>query len=75
MFGPTILQNELCSSIVSHVIQDYVLVGERDTLWGNTIENRGYLFIYIFGCTYVILYFDPHIFLCSLRVRPRPKLR
>ena len=26
------------------------------------------------GRTCVILYFDPHVFLCSLRVRPRPKL-
>ncbi len=24
--------------------------------------------------TYVILYFNPRVFLCSLRVRPRPKL-
>ncbi len=47
---------------------------KRDTLRGNTIENRGYLFIYIFGRTYVILYFNPRVFLCSLRVRPRPKL-
>ncbi len=51
-----------------------LLASERDTLRGNTIENRGCLFIYIFGRTYVILYFDPHVFLCSLRVRPRPKL-
>ncbi len=26
------------------------------------------------GRTYVILYFDPRVFLCSLRVCPRPKL-
>ncbi len=26
------------------------------------------------GRAYVILYFDPHVFLCSLRLRPRPKL-
>ncbi len=52
----------------------FTMIGERDTYRGNTIENRGCLFIYIFGRTYVILYFDPHVFLCSLRVRPRPKL-
>ncbi len=34
-----------------------------ETLRGNTIENRRYLFIYIFGRTYVILYFDPRVFL------------
>ncbi len=40
----------------------YSIIGERDTLRGNTIENRGCLFIYMCGHTYVILYFDPHIF-------------
>ncbi len=29
-------------------------IGERDTYMGNTIEHWGYLFIYIFGRTYVI---------------------
>ncbi len=30
---------------------------------GNTIENQGYLFVYIMcGRTYVILYFDPRVF-------------
>ncbi len=37
---------------------------ERDTLRGNTIENQGCLFVYMFGRTYVILYFDPRVFLC-----------
>ena len=32
------------------------------------------LFIYMFGHTYVILYFDPRVLLYSLCVRPRPKL-
>ncbi len=32
------------------------------------------LFVYMFGRTYIILYFDPLVFLCSLGVRPRPKL-
>ncbi len=32
------------------------------------------LFIYVCGRTYVILYFDPRVFLCSLCVRPHPKL-
>ncbi len=35
---------------------------ERDTYSSNTIENRGCLFIYIYGRTYVILYFDPPYF-------------
>ncbi len=36
---------------------------ERNTLRGNTTENQGYcLFIYVCGRTYVIMYFDPHIF-------------
>ncbi len=26
------------------------------------------------GRTYVILYFDSHVFLCSFRVQPHPKL-
>ncbi len=47
---------------------------ERDTYRGNTIENRGCLFIYMFGRMYAILYFDPRVFLCSLRVQPHPKL-
>ncbi len=47
--------------------RQYILASEwskRDTLRGNTIENRGYLLIYMCECTYVILYFDPPIFLC-----------
>ncbi len=35
---------------------------KRDTLRGKTIENRGYLFVYVCGRTYVILYSDPHVF-------------
>ncbi len=50
------------------------VIGERDTYRGNTIENRGCLFVYMFGCTYIILYFDRLIFLCYLAVRPCPKL-
>ena len=37
---------------------------EQDTLRGETIENRGCLFVYMFGRTYVILYFDPQVLLC-----------
>ncbi len=37
-------------------------IGERDTIRGNTIENRGYLLVYMCGRTYVILYFDPLVF-------------
>ncbi len=50
--------------------------GASQTLSGVTQLKIGdvCLFIYMFGRTYVILYFDPRIFLCSLRVRPRPKL-
>ncbi len=36
------------------------LFGKQDTIWGNTIENHGY---FLFVCMYVILHFDPHIFL------------
>ncbi len=28
-----------------------LVIGERDTIRGNSIENRGYLFIYMFGRT------------------------
>ncbi len=32
---------------------------KRDTYWGNMLENRGYLFVYIYVWTYVRnLYFD-----------------
>ncbi len=47
-----------------------IIIGERAKrarhYRGNTIENRGCLFVYIymFGCTYVILYFDPLVFSC-----------
>ncbi len=47
---------------------------ERDTYRGNTIENRGclfiYLFVYMFGRTYVILYFDPRIFMLVMWSTP-----
>ncbi len=41
------------------------LASERDTIRGDTIENRGYLFVYIYVCghMYVILYFDPRVFM------------
>ncbi len=42
------------------------MASERDTYRGNTIENRGclfiYLFVYMYGRMYVILYFDPRVF-------------
>ncbi len=45
------------------------LIGERDTDRGNTIENRGCLFIYLFIYLYIcmdvrkaFLYFDPRVF-------------
>ncbi len=47
---------------------------ERDTYRGNTIENRGclfiYLFIYMFGRMYVILNFDPRIFVLVMWSTP-----
>ncbi len=47
---------------------------ERDTYRGNTIENRGclfiYLFVYMFGRTYVILYFDPRVFVLVMWSTP-----
>ncbi len=43
-----------------------LLASEQDSIRGNTIENQGYLYVYICVCvcghTYVILYFDPRIF-------------
>ncbi len=39
---------------------------ERDTIRGNSIENRGYLFIYYVGTYVCHLYFDLRIFLCLL---------
>ncbi len=49
---------------------------ERDTYRGNTIENRGclfiYLFIYMFGRMYVILYVDPPYFCVRSAFDPVP---
>ncbi len=49
---------------------------ERDTYRANTIENRGclfiYLFIYMFGRMYVILYFDPPYFCVRSAFDPVP---
>ncbi len=47
---------------------------KRDTIRarGNTIENWGYLFIYMFGCTYVIFVLRPWYFCVSLVVDPVP---
>ncbi len=42
------------------------MASERDTYRGNTIENRGclfiYLLVYMYGRMYDILYFDPRVF-------------
>ncbi len=43
---------------------------ERDTYRDNTIENRGCLFVYMFGRTYVILYFDPRVFVLVMWSTP-----
>ncbi len=44
---------------------------EWDTLRGNTIENRGYLgCLCMCGRTYVILYFDPRVFVFALWSTP-----
>ncbi len=45
---------------------------ERDTYRGNTIENRGCLFISMYGRTYVILYFDPRVFCVRSAFDPVP---
>ncbi len=45
---------------------------ERDTYRGNTIENRGCLFIYMYGRTYVILYFDLPYFCVRSAFNPVP---
>ena len=50
--------------IVMHIVTITLLASERDTYRGNTIENRGCLFVYI--CLDVrmsFFYFDPHVFL------------
>ncbi len=47
-------------------------LSERDTYRGNTIENRGCLFIYMFGRLYVILYFDPPYFCVRSAFDPVP---
>ncbi len=43
-----------------------------ETLSGVTLLKIGD--VCMFGRTDVILYFDPRVFLCLFRVRPRPKL-
>ncbi len=46
---------------------------EQDTNRGNLIENRGYLFIYIYVEMYVChLYFDLRVFLCLIGGPPHP---
>ncbi len=45
---------------------------ERDTIRDNSIENRGYLFIYMFGRTHVIFVLDHGIFCVSSVVDPVP---
>ncbi len=45
---------------------------ERDTYRGNTIEIQGCLFVYIYGRTYVILYFDPSYFCVRSAFDPVP---
>ncbi len=49
-----------------------LLASERDTYRGNTIENWGCLFIYIYGRMYVILYFDPPYFCVRSAFDPVP---
>ncbi len=55
-------------------VEPLLLASERDTYRGNTIENRGclfiYLFVYMYGCTYVILYFDPRVFVLVIWSTP-----
>ena len=48
--------------------------GASETLSGVTQLKIGDICLFMCGCTYVILYFDPRVLLCSLCVRPRPKL-
>ncbi len=47
----------MVSDYIVHWLDEYaviLLASERDTIRGNSIENREYLFIYMFGRTYVI---------------------
>ncbi len=65
-----------CAGCIHVCIVLYVCIvgerSERDTYRGNTIENRGYLFIYMYGRTYVILYFDPPYFCVRSAFDPVP---
>ncbi len=45
-----------------------------EILSGVTQMKIGDICLFMCGRTYVILHFDPRVFLCSLRVRPCPKL-
>ncbi len=50
-----------------YAIMIFALIGElseREIIRGNSIENRGYLFIYMFGRTYFIFVLRPWHFLC-----------
>ncbi len=48
------------------------VISERDTIRGDSIENRGYLFIYMWGCTYVICTLTFAYFCVCLVVYPIP---
>ncbi len=71
LFSERAKRAKLTISRVQLRFQIYIILlaserSERDTYRGNTIKNRGclfiYLFIYMFGRMYVILYFDPPYF-------------
>ncbi len=68
--------SETLTGVTQSKIGDICLLAsersERDTYRGNTIENRGCLFIYIYGRTYVILYFDPPYFCVRSAFDPVP---
>ena len=50
----------------------YLISNRQLRFRGNAVENRGYLFVYIYlsGRTYVILYFDPWVVVLTSKSTP-----
>ncbi len=64
-------KKELTWSVIQRIHYCDYFIGERDTIRGNSIENRGYLFTYIcLDVQKAFLYFDPHVFVLVLWSTP-----
>ncbi len=69
-------QSKLALHLLQNFHNTYLLASERserDTYRGNTIENRGCLFIYLYICMDVrkaFLYFDPRVFVLAMWSTP-----